>query len=254
MDRSGEGEAEVNLTTNHTMTIPPHPYPLFMAACLLVALYMFAALKFPALRWMFRLKRGPAHLAGIDEEANRDLGDALGLVLCPLIGVVALLVFGWLVVQARQQVASKERMAQLADQKARQNLELAKIALGSWPLGKVYHGPNANRGATPEGLEVLANFHEAVASGLRPEHLSDLYLTRQEERPLIYGWHFQLAAPEGPGRAVLRVSPQMDTVYLAVDTTATNRWPVHLGFPIELPPSAREAWAALADLEIIDIR
>ena len=57
---------------------------------LVIAIYMFAALKYNALMWIFRIKPGFARMFGMDEEANRRFSRTLGWILCPIIGICAL--------------------------------------------------------------------------------------------------------------------------------------------------------------------
>ena len=78
----------------------PHLPPILF--CLALAAYMFAALKFPALRFMFRMKRFAAGAIGMDDDANRKMGETLGLIFCPLIGVAALGTAGWLMLEWKQ--------------------------------------------------------------------------------------------------------------------------------------------------------
>lgn len=229
------------------------PYPALMAICLLVAVYMFAAIKFPALRWMFRLKRSAAYFAGVDQGQNRATGEALGLVMCPIIGLGALGAFGWLVLDARRSAESQERFAQQKAQQEALQVSLAKEVFGSYSIVKVSQGGSHRMGTNEEGESALAQFYEQLAKHFEEADLSDLYINHDVEAQFRKGWYLELAPGDDvPGRALLKISPRLETVSLGVNPGKSHA-PFE-GYAIDIPVEAREAWKSLAKLKVIDVQ
>jgi hypothetical protein len=237
---------------NNTMLSLSQPYPALMGLCLLVAAYMFAAIKFPALRWMFRLKRGVAQLGGVDGEQNRSFGEHIGLVLCPIIGLFALGTFGWLVLDARHSSESRERFAQQrVHEKAMQAAEAREVFEG-YTMAKVRQGVYDRMGATEDGEVALARFYEQLATHFEESDLSDAYINNELESQFRNGWYLELVPEDSSsGRALLKVSPGLEVVSLGVSRDM-NRRPSG-GFLIDIPGEVRDAWQALANLKVIDV-
>jgi hypothetical protein len=149
-----------------------NPYPALILVALAVAAYMFAALFWPPLRFIFRLKRFAASAVGVDEDGNRRLADGLALVLCPLIGVGALIAAGVLVVQWKNDAASRRRVEQVRAEQVQLEVNLAMEVLGEWELKDAYFDSRRREGLNDEGRKQVEGFvgelnHEFAAEWVK---------------------------------------------------------------------------------------
>ncbi len=227
------------------------PFPVLIGLCLAVAVYMFAAIKFPALRFMFRLKRGAAWAAGVDDDANRRVGETLGLVLCPLIGVGALLACGWLLIEWKQEKAAAEHHQAAREAATGRLQEEASTVLREWQVQTATFGRFDKFGPGEEGMEVLEGFvtrlGEAFSSDCVPGGPGDPELGRNREC-----WKVELKpAGDEPGLAVLMLDPEHEAMRLAV-SQRSDRYPSG-GFELVAPEAVRDAWDDLRALEKVDL-
>lgn len=156
------------------------PHVPALIACLLVAVYMFAAIKFPALRFIFRLKRFAAGVVGMDEERNRAMAKHLGAILCPLFGLGAVVAAGWLAMDWKKSVASREEgKVRLADEQRRKVGQIGEM-LKSAEIKDVNFDSFGRLGLTDTGRKQAEDFvrklAEYVEGDLLPLPLKEAHL------------------------------------------------------------------------------
>lgn len=229
-----------------------NPYPTLIFLCLLIAVYMFAALKFPALRFIFRLKRGAARVAGADDDANRRIGESLGMVLCPIIGVGALLVAGWLMLQWRQDgVSTDHREAMGRESKSRRESQVDTVTK-EWAVMEATYGGYRKFGATADGLSKLQNFVSSIGEQFSSDCVPINAKTMQFRRDRD-AWRVQLGPEDdAQGQAVLMLRPEREEILIGISLTADR--PPTRGFELIVPEGVREAWGTLRDLEKVDLQ
>lgn len=112
-------------------------FPWSIVICVIVAFVMFATARFPVLGWRFRSKHGPSGLEGVDDAGRSMQVNLYSLIIAPLIGVAALVVALWLVIQAKEdKVREVHRNQGLHEQQTRRISKLQR-ALREWKMERV---------------------------------------------------------------------------------------------------------------------
>jgi hypothetical protein len=212
-------------------------YLFAIGLSLFVAAYMFAAIRFPALRWIFRLKRRVARLTGTSDEQNRNFGDTLGLVLCPICGLIAI---GFAVHFSLEwnETATRERERVVALEKAAKSVS---ETLSDGKIGSVNFGePNLQRVASEAGQAQIEKVLRELAPAITPAAL----VTRPEPNrrdQLLIEWK-----PQDSAAAAIQLKAAPTEGYLFIPTEQGAR-------AIHVPAALRDSFAALARVEQIDL-
>lgn len=221
-------------------TVDPHL--LIIIVLLLVSGYMFAALKYPALRFIFRLKRFAARALGVDAAANRRLSEKLGLFLCPLIGVGALMAAGWVALEWN---ASHVRRIQAAKEAADwyQALcaDVSKM-LNEGEITDICFDTRPKLNPSPEGHRQIEDFLRKLGSRPGAEILPKPLDPASEERGALT----VVFKSDGvsASRRVVSMFPEQDQFGIR------NQYGNHLA---RIPAELRQAWIDLGNLERIDL-
>ena len=121
-----------------------NPYLLIAGIFLLISIYMFAAIKYHQLLFMFRLKRGAARIAGVDDGQNKNIGVGLGRVLAPIIGIVALVASCKSAFQWREQSQRTSHYESVNSERPQKVLRSAKRVLKLKEIDLIYKGRRGN--------------------------------------------------------------------------------------------------------------
>ncbi len=214
-----------------------NPYPAAIGLSLLIAVYMFAAMRFPALRFIFRLKRGVARLSGTSDEQNRKVGETLGLILCPIIGLGALgfaihSALEWRDVNARE----RARVQMIAREAQAAGELLADGKVGTVNIGE----PALERIASDPGKAQIESFLHSLAPAVTPETLVRRGEPNRRDQLLI---EFKPQKDKSPA-VWLKAVPTQGYVHLQ---SGSDAW------AIKVPDALRESFASLAQVEQIDL-
>lgn len=222
---------------------------LFIGA-LLVAVYMFAAIKFPALRFIFSLRSGVASATGVDREKNQAVGQSLGLVLCPLVGVIAV---GFALSQAWGWYADYQSDLRLQDaveqRRAQDQAELTEILQG-WEIEEIYFNRVQRIGVDEQGADQAAQFWEMLRQSAVPP---EVVASSRQERDLSNALRIRLKPADGSA-GVAEVALLFDEGMAAVvhSMKSSTLSSTH-GFAWMLPESARTGFESLSRLEPVDL-
>lgn len=223
---------------------------ILFAGCLLVAVYMFAALKFPVLRFIFSLRSGVASAAGVGQQQNQQIGQVLGLVLCPLIGIIALgaaanIAWGW-----KSDADSDVRLAESNAQQQQIDQEQLGIVLNDWVIEGVYFDRSRQYGVSDEGLMAV----QAFWGKLRQEVDSpEVIASSREERDLKQALLIRLKPADG-SVGIAEVALLFDQDIVSVTHSMKSNRIVSQGFQWVLPASVDNDLKALSALERVDLR
>lgn len=208
---------------------------------LLVAAYMFAALKYPALRFVFRLKRFGARAFGVDAEANRNLGEKLGLILCPLFGVGALFAAGSVALEWNQShisaIQSKKEKA------ARYEAWCADVTklLRTGEISDVYFDTTPRLNVSEQGRDQVEDFIRRMGN----RSAAEIYPTPLKPAERERGALTVLFKPEE--ETTVRRQISMFTERDELEVRIQND-----GNLAKVPEELRAAWDDLGNLERID--
>lgn len=227
---------------------------VLFAGALLVAAYMFAAIRFPALRFIFGLRAGVARAVGADHEKNKAIGQSLGLILCPIIGVLALIFAfniagGWFADHK-----SEEQSSALDEQlQQRDTAELTEM-LRSWEIDGIYYDrwDWQHIGVSDQGTEQVQEFWEELRqAAVPPDVVIDSRKTRDLDDTLRL-----LLKPSDGSAGLAEVAFLFDEGHAVVThTMKESRLPPNRrGFVWDLPDAAEDGFASLSRLERVDIR
>lgn len=214
-----------------------------IAVSLAVAAYMFAAIPFPALRVIFRLKGFAARGMGVDHDANRRLGESLGLVLCPLIGIGALGVGGLSAMDWKRSGQLKVQL--IKAQAARQQALIleAKEILSTAAIDQIYFETVPRRGVTEQGRIQIEGFLRELGSRLGPDALAtppESAGSRSEGLTVIFK-----PVAKTNNRPIGSIFPEHNGIGLW-SSLAT-------GVLVHIPQDLEEQWHALGKLEKTDL-
>ena len=223
---------------------------LLFVFALLVAVYMFAAIKFPALRFLFSLRSGVASAAGVDQDKNRQLGQTPGLVLCPLIGVIAVgfaisLAMGW----KADHESDQQLQASIEDRKRKDEADLVKILL-EWEINEIYFDRVQRIGVSEQGAAQVERFW----GRLRQEATApEVVANSRERREMSNALRFTLKPADGsPGAA--EIALLFDEGFATVSHNMRADKLSMQGFAWTLPASVKEELDSLGQLERVDLR
>ncbi len=219
------------------------PHIPLLIVCLLVAVYMFSAIKFPALRFIFRLKRFAAGALGMDEERNRAMGERIGGVLCPVLGLGAIVAAGWLAMDWKESVASREKLkVRLANEQDRK-IGLIGEMFKSAEIKEVSFDSFGRFGVTDTGRKQVEAFvrklAEHVESDLLPLPLQKAHLSGRGLRVTFKGDKQTGTQPYVemiPERNQIGISTGIGEVVAA-----------------QIPDGLRGEWERLGKLEKVDL-
>lgn len=232
------------------------PYPIIVGLCLLLAVYMFAALKFPAMRFMFQMKRGAAGLMRMDQDANRRMGETLGLVLCPIFGVGALLAAAWFGLEWKASRDSKVRRAELAVETQQRRVNEMEVVLREWELVDVYFAAPVRMGVSEEGrAEVeafLASFTEELGPACVALH-AETVRARRGVLTAVYQSPDEDGQDEDEEKGLAMISMDLNGGELSARINTRGARLPATGFKLLLPDGVMSQWSGLRDLERIDL-
>ncbi len=221
-----------------------NPHLALILVSLAVAAYMFAAIKFPALRFIFRLKGFAARGLGVDEDGNRSLGENLGAFLCPLIGIGALAFAGYSAMDWKKSNASKAQLK--VDQAARQQalIDETKEMLANAEIDQLYFDTRPRAGVTEQGRKQVEGFLRELGSRLG----SDALDTPPQGAGFTSDGLLVTFKPVAgmSARRQLSIFPERDGIGV------WNR--LATGVLVKIPADLQEAWRALGSLERTDLQ
>ncbi len=219
------------------------PHIPLLIVCLLVAVYMFAAIKFPALRFIFRLKRFAAGVVGMDEERNRAMAERLGAILCPLLGLGAVVAAGWLALDWKKSVASEEEgRVRLANEQRRKIGQIGEM-LKSAEIKDVSFDSFGRLGLTDTGRKQAEDFVRTLAAHVESDLLP---------LPLQYA---QL--PRGGLRVTFKDDQRTGRQSYVEMIPERNQIGISTGngevVTAQIPDGLRSEWEQLGKLEKVDL-
>jgi hypothetical protein len=226
------------------------PELILFIGSLLVAAYMFAAIKFPALRFIFSLRSGIASAAGVGHEKNQAIGQSLGVVLCPLIGVIAVgfalnLAWGW---YADHQ-SDQRLQASIEDRRVQDQAELTEI-LRDWEIDEIYFDRMQRIGVSEQGESQARRFWEALRQDAVPP---EVVASSRKERDLSNALHLRLKPADGSAGAADIALLFDEGLAAVVHNMKSSTLSSKQGFAWTLPESVGEGFDALSRLERIDL-
>jgi cell division septation protein DedD len=176
-------------------------YLLYAGIALLVALYMFTALKFNVMMYLFLLKPAPASVLNLDPEANRRTAKAIGRVLCPLIGTIALLAAAFFIYCWRMEILSQQNVKIWAAQHEQELLEKGRQPLMELEITALYQG---YRGTTEQTMQTspadkarVAALIKEIAAALVPADVQKLNFQNRTGKQNLWKMEFEKKAPMG---------------------------------------------------------
>jgi len=225
-----------------------NPYIILAILCLVVATYMFLAMKFTQLLFIFRFKAGFAKLFGISDDDNKSFGEKLGMIIAPIIGVCALAGSVKCVLLWNEE---GKRIKQYADQKTinkKKTFDDVVAALELKKVKEVFKGGNYSdhKLMLPSEMDrvEIINLLKELGQSLKEEDVSCVDSTPNYDKQ----WKVRLICNNG---AYAQLNLQVKKRLVTITRNYKKGFPSATGFiHISIPPKLHKKFDAILDMQV----
>ena len=231
--------------------------PFLLIAIILAAIsaYMFLALRFKALLFIFRLRPGLANIADVSQGANQALSHRLGMVLAPIIGIVTLCgaVYSASLWRTENRHEAERPIREQAE--AQKRLSEVSSVLNKGEIVGIYRGEGRRHvdAVFPDdqGREEIVDFVRSVGGQLSVGDIvsnSEGWLT-EDQKAAIWTVDF-IGGPWKPARpGTILLNSSMGLIVFKDSYSIKNLVPsAFRKLIIEIPESLKERFNALEDI------